>query len=810
VAPQPYLPRPRLYALLDAGVEQTVTLLRAGPGWGKTTLVTAWVAQRPEPERIAWLTVRHRHTGVSAFTGGVVAALRAAGATVSEPGDADGESESEYALLRRLESVFDRAHEPTVLVLDDLYVLDGTAAMRALALLVAERPAGLRLILLSRSVPDLPMNPPTIGVDDLALDSDEATNLVTLYGGADASPGEGWPLGVRLAAETTGPDAIDDYLWREVVAVQPAAIRRFLLRASVVEEVSPALAETLTGVVDSLPILEELERGLGFVTSREHDGRRWFRCHGRLRAMLRRRLEMEEPDEVAGLHAAAARWYAGEIAVPEALWHAAEAADWVYLGRIVAELAVTRIVSTDRRFLVDVLRRIPPELLPTTAELCLCSALLMLFNGDYSAIPDCIRQARAMLSGEVRERRAARVALDALEAATVFRIRGDMSDLVVATGGILTRLRAASVRDIPMLLQLRAIALSNKGVGLLWLGRLDQAEQYLRSGLRATRATGLELVEINAEGHLALLAYFRGSIGAAAEHADSACRLADRLGLADTAMATAAALASALVEVERDRVAEAQAMLRRALHTEANPPEATLTVVSSAVLFLLLAADDPAHAGPFLRQLRQETGPSLDAPYLRRWLDLIESEIDLALGVPEKVISRYRSRSALGPAEQAVIGRALTGVGDSTGERLLTSAAAGPNRIAAVHAWITLARLAADRGQKSRSAEAVRRATALAEPDGIRRPLRRLYPGGLDAASEHRPQTAAAELADPLSQRETEVLRFLPSVLTAQEIAGNLGVSVNTVKAHMRAIYRKLGAARRREAVDTAHRLGLL
>jgi LuxR family maltose regulon positive regulatory protein len=67
-----------------------------------------------------------------------------------------------------------------------------------------------------------------------------------------------------------------------------------------------------------------------------------------------------------------------------------------------------------------------------------------------------------------------------------------------------------------------------------------------------------------------------------------------------------------------------------------------------------------------------------------------------------------------------------------------------------------------------------------------------------------------AALTVPLSERERDVLRFLPTVLTAHEIAQNLGISVNTVKAHMRAIYRKLDAARRRDAVIVARRHGLL
>jgi LuxR family transcriptional regulator, maltose regulon positive regulatory protein len=68
----------------------------------------------------------------------------------------------------------------------------------------------------------------------------------------------------------------------------------------------------------------------------------------------------------------------------------------------------------------------------------------------------------------------------------------------------------------------------------------------------------------------------------------------------------------------------------------------------------------------------------------------------------------------------------------------------------------------------------------------------------------------SAAAAQGLSERETEVLRYLPTMVTAAEIAADLGVSVNTGKAHMRAIYRKLHAARRSEAVALARRHGML
>jgi LuxR family maltose regulon positive regulatory protein len=78
---------------------------------------------------------------------------------------------------------------------------------------------------------------------------------------------------------------------------------------------------------------------------------------------------------------------------------------------------------------------------------------------------------------------------------------------------------------------------------------------------------------------------------------------------------------------------------------------------------------------------------------------------------------------------------------------------------------------------------------------------------GSKPASPHR---ESARLPEPLSDSETRVLRCLPTNLTAPEIAGQLYLSVHTVRTHMRHIYDKLAAHRRQEAVERARALGLL
>ncbi|MFI5891458.1 LuxR C-terminal-related transcriptional regulator [Actinoplanes sp. NPDC051513] len=797
------VPRSRLFALLDDGARRQVTLVRAGPGWGKTALVRSWASDRSRPT--AWLTLRPEHRDGPALALAVAGTLAPVGVVI-------------------VDGCVAKSPETVTLVLDDLQVLDGAPSSADLAAFVERPREWLRFVLITRSEPALRLHRlraagelAEIGAPELAFTADEC----------DIGDTEGWPLGVRIRKEARRPEeATRDYLLREVVEAQPPTVRRFLLRTCLPELICADLATALTGETHGRQILEHLERTTGFVTHRPGD-RRWFRYRAQLRDALCHQFELEEPDATLAVHGLIARWYARERSLSEALRHARLAADWTYVGRLVAERAIVMSLSERRDELLDTLRRIPPELLPATAELSLCAAVLMFANGNQPALRDRIARARRQLAGREPERRiAVDVALDALESAAVIRVSGDMPGLLAATTHVLELLRPARLDQVPALLQFRAFALSNKGVALLWTGTLDQADQYLWAGMSAARGAGVPLVEINAQGYLGLLAYLQGSLTEAEQHASAAEELARRLGAESAPQATMSHLVVALVETERGLFAEAQSALRRALHSEMNPHEAVAATLAALVrVQLLLAAGDPAAARALLATTLDEAPLALNAPRLDRWLRLTEADLALALHEPDRVVALYRlAEPSLRPAEQVCLGRAYAALGDHTAaEELLTRAGNSPDMVAAVTAWIALALLAESQGHVSRSVDAMSRAGLLARRNGLRQPFRRFDPARIatltgrqrwleddDTGDLDLPAGTPEALAEALSERERDVLRFLPTVLTAGEIADSLGISVNTVKAHMRAIYRKLGAARRREAVVRARQQGLL
>jgi LuxR family maltose regulon positive regulatory protein len=866
--PQPHprrVRRQRLFDMLDAGVQGSLTLVCAGAGWGKSELVSTWAAGRRYPT--AWLTLDKSDNDADVFWSHVWAALQAAGAVpqdgrpaglASVPAD-DGER------VRSVARGLDGLSEPVVLVLDDFQEIDDPTLTQELAALLRYPRETFRVVLISRADPALPLQRlraagelTEIRDRDLAFTADEAAELLADQGldlSGDDVTGlvdrtEGWAVGLQLAAGfLAGPDgprsidefagdvqSVDEYLADELLDQQSPRTRRFLLYTSICEPVCGDLADAITEETGGQRTLEELERVTHSVV-RLGAKPRWFRYHYLVRDVLQHRLLVESPGVLPQLHRRAAGWYAENDSILEALRHAVAARDWPYVGRLVAQ-ASPLIVSTHRVAVTKILQQMPPGVFASSAELTVCEAVLLLSAGDYEAVTERLATARDLLEGRAEsERLPVDIAIRTLEAG-VNRVMGDMPTLVAETTNLLTMLTRARFGRLSTVLQYRAIALCNKGVGLLWEEQPSAAERHLWVASTAARTAGVERVEISALGHLALLEVMFGSVQEASRLARSARDMSERRGWRYAPQAVPAHIAKALVEIERLDKARAERALKVGLRGHRGEPEAAhWKLWLGAQARLALAEQDPTTARELIDEARLTPYPNLKAPALDRWLGLAESEADLMSDQPERVQKRYdalRLDHALTFAERVCLARAAFAMRDVGRAEALLRRPGGQmsGTVATVEARILSGLVADAMGHGLRSADLLAEAVALAEHEGIRRPLLTMGGGRLDALITRRRLLSPANTAfiadvrgmnragrrrrtsalrpGPLSERETEVLQYLPTMLTAGEIAGELNVSVNTVKAHMRSIYRKLGAARRREAVAHAREGGLL
>jgi len=413
-----------------------------------------------------------------------------------------------------------------------------------------------------------------------------------------------------------------------------------------------------------------------------------------------------------------------------------------------------------------------------------------------------------------------------------------MPAMIGDTAGQLAALAQQPLARMRATLQYRAIALNNNGVALLWMDRPEAAERFLSMGLAAAEAAGTELVRINALGHLALLEVMFGSVREAARLVRAAQDAALRGGWTHALQAVAAHHAAALVELERGRLGRAERALQEASRAHHSDPEAAQWKVSMGIAArLAMAQDRLPSARAFLTEAHRPRYPRARMPVLDRWLLAAESEADLRAARPDVVRRRYESRTgpdALTLSERNLLIRATLATHDHAAAQALLAERDSlmSETVATVEARILAALISEAGGRGLRADELMRTAIKLAAPEGIRGPFHTLSGGRLDqlltrqslVTGEHaafiadllrvvgttgRPEATPAGIK-ALSDRETEVLRYLPTMLTAAEIGGELGVSVNTIKAHMRAIYRKLGAPRRRQAVAAAREHGLI
>jgi LuxR family maltose regulon positive regulatory protein len=852
---QPMVRRPRLAEMLDAGVRRPVTLVCAGPGWGKSTLVASWAETRVTSGPIAWLTLGPQHNQPRAFWSDFVMALQMAG---SVPGGNELEHfdpKPDDTALAQVLTGLETLPRPVVLVLDDFHEVDDARVLGGLAGLLHDPPPALRLILVGRAEPTLPLHRFRAGGDlteirarHLAFQAPEAAELPSVHR-QQLPAGElaelldrtgGWVVGLQLLADVLAEHgaldngevpAVSDYLLREVVTGLPARTRQFLIRTSVPDEVCGPLADALTGETHSRRLLERLESANAFVT-RVEERPGWFRYHPLLREALLHQVALDGPGAEAELHLLAAQWFAGQQQTVEALRHAADAGDWAYLGRLATERAMVRVLAGDRASFVELIARIPPEQHATTAELALCGAAVRYVSGDRSGTAGLLRLARRLAEQQAVVATSTDMTLRLMEGGILHWRIGDMPGLIATSTETLKLLTAYRLDELPSLLHYRAVALNEKGAGLLWMDQPDHADRYLWAAATAARSVGSTLTEINALSHLALLVLLQGSVQESADFVTTALDLVRRSGFESSAQAAIAYLALALIELARDRAGEAQEALRKALHAGGEEPAAAPALLAVLVrAYMLLAVGEAPAARGLLRQARDEAPATLIAPVLDRWLRLAESEAELAMGGAREVAARYdreTPRGVLHPQEQVLLARALLTNGEhGAAEWLLSRVRESTDQVSAVTAWIATALAADSEGHGNRSIDALSRAVRIAERQGIRAAFRSFDQRRLAVLLERRrwvdehtasPAVLAPELgddrpsapSDALSERERDVLRYLPTVLTAGEIAGNLDISINTVKAHMRSIYRKLGAARRREAVVRARQLGLL
>jgi LuxR family maltose regulon positive regulatory protein len=375
------VPRPRLIERLNVGLNRKLTLVSAPAGYGKTTLLSEWVAQIRD--QIAWLSLDKEDNDPVCFWAYVIAALQ----TVhTDPSTSSGQALSQNALqvlkapqpppvqsiLTPLLNDIAALPDRVVLVLDDYHVISTQAIHDGIAFLLAHQPPQLHLVLSTRADPPLPIarlrgrgQLTELRADDLRFTADEAAAFLNTVMDLDLPPEdvkalaartEGWIVGLQLAAlSMQGRDDthefitaftgshhyVLEYLTEEVLRRQPEPVQQFLLQTSILDRLCGPLCNAVTREGDGETTLASLQRANLFIIPLD-EKHHWYRYHHLFSDLLGSHLKHEMPlERILELHRRASAWYEQNGAIDEAVKHALQAQDFERAAFLIEQAAGT-------------------------------------------------------------------------------------------------------------------------------------------------------------------------------------------------------------------------------------------------------------------------------------------------------------------------------------------------------------------------------------------------------------------------------------------------------------------------------------
>jgi DNA-binding SARP family transcriptional activator len=489
--PDGCLARPALSERAARGLEGRVVAVVAGPGYGKTTLLVQALEAQRRPW--VWCSCDDRLA-----TGGALVAHLAAGFAQSSPGFGAGLSprgtidEQVAALVNELHAT---VAEETVLALDDVHLLPPETAA-ALALLGRTLPAGVRLLVASRSTAAVPRpaGDPRglleLGEADLALTESEAAALAHASGAGLSTADltrlhrltEGWVAGVVLAARpagvqllSEGEPAFEDLI-RQALAGQGDEVHAFVLDTAPLDRFTPEMAWLVSGRRDAASICRRLVSDRLF-TARLRGPGEWYRYHHLFASYLRRELSARDPVRLEALHRRAAMAWRAAGQPLEAVRHHVEAGDWAGAADALEPVAEDLATSPDAETLDAWLRAMPGRHVGERPSLILARATLLLGRADHEASFAAYEQAVETLLARGDHERAAVALFRLLQAMLA---AGTRPDLRAAVGARWLARLDPSVRMAPAVRVVHAI-------GCAYARRFDEASVELEAAVAAPR-----------------------------------------------------------------------------------------------------------------------------------------------------------------------------------------------------------------------------------------------------------------------------------------------------------------------------------
>ncbi len=368
------VPRTRLIQKLNCGLESGLVLVSAPAGYGKSTLLSAWLSQ-VEFEAV-WISLDDKDNDLFRFLTYLSAAFRLIDPVIDQvyeniPGF--NQQPEVEAILTPLINQIAALRKPILVILDDYHLIQDQKVHQAVGYLLDHRPEPLHLVIATRADPPLPLarlrarsDMLELRMTDLRFTTQEAADFLNHTMGLKISPEdvnritqrtEGWIAGLQMAALsmqnvsdvssfitafTGSHHYIFDYLLEEILGQQSPEIHRFLLHTSILDLLTAPLCDFLleseaaaTLIRPSSVILEELDHANLFIIPLDHE-QRWYRYHPLFAELLRGYLQKNDPTHIPILHAQASYWYEEHGMISDAIRHSFAVNDWERIVRLVS------------------------------------------------------------------------------------------------------------------------------------------------------------------------------------------------------------------------------------------------------------------------------------------------------------------------------------------------------------------------------------------------------------------------------------------------------------------------------------------
>ena len=863
--------RTRLLARLDRALELPLTVIVSPPGFGKTTLLSQWhhaLIERGDV-RVAWLSLDEDDGEVSRFVAYLALALARAGVELGALTQAIGSQLHDIdarAAIGALVATIATLTGRLVLVLDDYDRVRGRGVDEVVQHLIRHGGEHLHVVLSSRTWPSLPLAELTarglverIEAQDLSLSVEEAQAVVGAAVPAEAARRlydrtEGWAVALQLAGlwlSVTGTGDLERfsgrsveiaaYLTEQVLEGLAPELREFLLETAILDRFDVRLANAVRRRQDSGELLARLSGFEGLLVPLD-DEREWYRYHHLFAEFLRQQLRHRHPDRDLELNRRAAEWLSVHGDLLEAVKHAVRGdAPEFATGLVAAAGGWELVLQRGFGYVRPLLRHFDPKFIRDTPVLNITQAYLSIRLGEMA-------QARAMLEWFRRLPESLRLAHER-DYVVISALLRDYRDEFGDAPGIEATIAQARAR-VPEDFLGRATLYCVAAVGELGLGDFAAARDCATRALEDMRRADSPIGMTYALLHLGQSYYYQGLLAQAEATYREALTIAEAYFGIDSALKAAGNCLLAQLVCQRGQFEQARLLLEAGIpYIESHDGwlDVFAAAYETAVSVARAAGEQPsayawlAHVERIAAERELQRLDELVAAWrlellldrpemaaeaeLQARLDAAEAAFELARRTP----GCWRQMQAFGlvlARRHQLAGRSAAAVGLL---RVLEQACAQDGRaldLARVRARLALALQA--RGELAAALASLGHAldyvaatqavlTVLDAGPAMKSLLRLALQQDPDAAAgsarcaliQQLLSHADAAGDELLSGREIEVLRELCRGRSNKQIARLLNLSENTVKFHLKSVFRKLGVESRGAAVAVAAQKGL-